>query len=197
VPLSGTDYAVEIWCKPSHSHRGTLVALGFEDVRKRPKEILHHAFILQSMRDSDQPMDLKNSKPGSIRFLHRNPPDRNPASGTSCYSDGLYHLRHWQHVVAVKEKSSMRLYLNGVLTGKMEDPTQIAQNLRVMIGEVYFRRTDIQPSRSFYGQLDELAIYNRALREEEIVEHYRAVDFDPSARPSEGGSSGTMAFTYW
>lgn len=178
VPLAGKDYTLEVWCKPSHYHRGTLVALGLEPPRKPNEEILKHAVILQTMRDDDRYADvLRNLNPGGIRFLHRNPPTRDPRTGTSCYTTRRYQVRRWQHVVAVKKDGAIRVYVDGVVTGKADDSTEIAKGLRVMVGKAILRRQGSLPPRSFCGQLDELAIYNRALSEEEIDSHFKAIDF--------------------
>lgn len=194
VPLSGTDYTVEIWCKPSHFHRGTLVAMGFEDDRQTLKRVLHHAFFLQTMRNDDRfSAVLRHSIPGSIRFTHRNPPTRDPQTGTSCYSSNLYQLRRWQHVVAAKENGSMRLYINGNRVSQAKDSTEIAKGLRLMIGEALFRRPELGQSRPFFGQLDELSIYNRALSEKEIVTHYQMIDFSTIDDPAKTGDRATTS----
>jgi hypothetical protein len=187
VPLSGKDYTVELWCKPSHFHRGTLVSMGLEPPPKPNEQILKHAFMLQTMRDDDRFADvLHNMNPGGIRFLHRNPPTRDPRTGTSCYTRERYQVRRWQHVVAVKEEDSLRIYVDGVVTGTAEDSTEIAKGLRVMVGKALFRKLGALPTRAFCGQLDELAIYNRALGEQEIVSHFKAIDFTPKKTRSDG-----------
>lgn len=179
VPLSGTDYTVEIWCKPSHFHRGTLVAMGQEKERRPRVKTLIYGFMLQLLRNDDNIENLPNSIPGSLRFLHRSPPTRDPKTGTACYSKELYQLRRWQHVAAVKNQASMRLYVDGTLAAEASDSTDIPSDMRLMVGEVYFRRSDLQDARTFFGQLDELAIYNRALTEDEIKKHLEAIDFKP------------------
>lgn len=194
VSLSGGDYTVEIWCKPSHYHRGTLVGLGFENPKKPIKQIQHQGFLLQTLRDDD-PLTarLANSVPGSVRFLHRNPPNLDYRTGTSCYSTNLYQLRRWQHVVAAKEGPTMRLYVDGELSATAEDKTGIAAKLRVMVGEAYFRRTDTQGARTFFGQLDELAIYDRALSDEEVVRHFKAINAKVASLPASGDQANGIS----
>ena len=52
-----------------------------------------------------------------------------------------------------------------------EDTSKLPPGLRLAVGKLYpSKRT-----RRFVGQLDELAIYNRALSPEEIASHYRPV----------------------
>jgi len=65
----------------------------------------------------------------------------------------------------------MRLYLNGQLEARGEDSSEVPPGLRMVIGNLYPSRH----MRRFIGQLDELAIYNRALGEAEVSNHYRLV----------------------
>lgn len=112
-----------------------------------------------------------NQHPGCIRFLHRSPAGRNTNLGTSCYSETPYTLRKWQHVVATKDGAKMRLYINGELVAQGEDPSELPSGLRLLVGKLYPGSGD----RPFAGQLDELAIYNRALTLEEIGTHYHLI----------------------
>src|SRR4051794_20590792 len=107
--------------------------------------------------------------PGCIRFLHRSP--ASDTLGTSCYSKSPYTLRKWQHVVATKDGAKMRLYVNGELAAEGEDASELPSGLRLLVGRLY----PSQGVRPFIGQLDELALYNRALRPQEITAHYRLV----------------------
>jgi hypothetical protein len=109
--------------------------------------------------------------PGRVRFLHRSPPSNESELGTSCYSKDAYTFRKWQHVVAVKDGSHMSLYLNGALVGQGEDVSPLPANMRLLIGRLYPSRR----VRPLVGQLDELAVYNRALTPREISSHYRLV----------------------
>ena len=52
-----------------------------------------------------------------------------------------------------------------------EDSSELPPGLRMVIGNLYPSRH----MRRFIGQLDELAIYNRALSEAEVSNHYRLV----------------------
>jgi hypothetical protein len=109
--------------------------------------------------------------PGCIRFLHRSPAGNEPQTGTSCYSKTPYTLRKWQHVVATKDGPHMRLYVNGAEVAAGEDPSKLPPGLRLLVGRLYPDRG----VRPFIGQLDELALYNRALSASEIADHYRLV----------------------
>src|SRR5690606_27202706 len=110
-------------------------------------------------------------KPGSFRFLHRSPPGIRFQEGTSCWSKAPYQVRRWQHVTAVKKADKMRLYIDGVLSATATDRSALPAGLTWVVGRPEKSR-HIVP---FVGQLDELAIYDRALSEEEIGRHYMQV----------------------
>jgi hypothetical protein len=70
--------------------------------------------------------------------------------------------------VATKDGPHMGLYVNGELVAEGEDASELPAGLRLLVGRLY----PSQSARPFIGQLDELALYNRALRPEEITHHY-------------------------
>jgi hypothetical protein len=172
--LSGTtSYSVEMWIKPSHFHRGVLAGLVTDNDDPKIAQPEKHGFMLELQRGYES----RIHPPGSLRFLHRNPPGIR--LGTSCYSNRLYGLRRWQHVVAVKQKSNMRLYVDGKVVATAEDKTSLAKDLRLVVGQT-FSNQSVNP---YIGQLDELAIYNRALAESEIQNRCEAIQLLRQAEP--------------
>jgi hypothetical protein len=170
--LSHTDYSVEVWIKPSHLQCGGAVAL-----LATPPDvpIESHAFYLELQGVRGRGM-CSDTHPGCIRFVHRDPPGRNVAVGKSCLSDRRYRLRRWQHVVAVKEGAEMRLYLDGQRVGTEHVETYLAKRLSLVVGQP---QSDAPRDFWFVGQLDELALYEHALTEEEIAAHYKAIRWQP------------------
>jgi Concanavalin A-like lectin/glucanases superfamily len=164
--LSGS-YSVELWAKPSHFHLGTLVAF----VKDSPVEgdFGMHGMLLELGGAVTMPTLIEH--PGRIRFLHRDPPSADVMLGTSCFSHTPYELRRWTHVVAVKDGSAMRLYMNGELMATGREKSELSKDLFVMIGQLDEQRT----LRAFIGELDELAIYNHALSADDIRQHYQHV----------------------
>jgi hypothetical protein len=168
------SYSIEFWIKPSHYHVGAVVSLVGDP--ETPSGVIPHGLLLEMGGTGLIPRDVHH--PGRVRFLHRSPASNASELGTSCYSTDAYTLRKWQHVVAVKDASHMRLYINGRLAGEGEDATPLAAGMRPLIGRLYPARQ----VRPFIGQLDELAIYGRALSEKEVQKHYRIIR---PANPSE------------
>lgn len=160
----GDSYSLEMWIKPSHYHVGAMVSL--VGTPMTPSGIIPHGMLLELGGSGKIPRAVHH--PGRIRFLHRSPASDDSQLGTSCYSTDAYTLRRWQHVVAVKDGDAMRLYVNGKLVGEGEDRNELPSGLRLLIGRLYPSR-NIRP---FIGQLDELALYDRALTPEEIKQHF-------------------------
>jgi hypothetical protein len=178
--LGGKNYSVEVWVKPSHSHRGGLVGLVAKPHTEMPQPDPASAqgFSLEltgtyhSSALKTHGLTFRRSR---IRFLHRDPPGGDYHTGKSCFSADPYIFRHWQHIVAVKQGARMRLYFDGRLCAVNQDPTSLARNLYLEIGKI-IGTTKVLP---FVGQLDELSIYNRALSDDEVLKHYRSIRWAP------------------
>ncbi|MFH1724060.1 MAG: LamG-like jellyroll fold domain-containing protein [Elusimicrobiota bacterium] len=75
----------------------------------------------------------------------------------------------WQHVAAVYDGGSLRLYLDGAEVASREAHGRIRRNeYPASIGRWY-----AADSNRFDGSIDEAAVYDRALPAEEIERHYR------------------------
>ncbi len=82
-----------------------------------------------------------------------------PAVVTSAWSNGV-----WVLVAAVWQADTMSLYVNGVLMDQNNAAVQPMSNPTVSnIGQFAF-----QSGEEFSGLIDELAIFNRALSDDEI-----------------------------
>lgn len=80
---------------------------------------------------------------------------------------------NWNHIVGVRDRAedSLKLYLNGVLIGSLLDETDediSTTGLPVVIGNYH------SGARRINGNLDEVAIYNRAFTAEQVAEMYAA-----------------------
>jgi hypothetical protein len=161
------SYSIEFWMKPSHYHVGAVISL----VGDTPNEngILPHGMLIELGGNGKIP--TTGHHPGCIRYLHRSPAGNESQTGTSCYSKTPYTLRKWQHIVATKDGPHMRLYINGEQVAEGEDSSDLPSGLRLLVGRLYPDRG----VRPFVGQLDELALYNRALASEEIARHFQLI----------------------
>lgn len=78
----------------------------------------------------------------------------------------------WYHIVATYDGSSMNIYVNGVLKASKTATGPIASttsNLWIGHGA---QSTGTSWSEPFKGIIDEVAVYNRALKPDEILNHY-------------------------
>jgi hypothetical protein len=184
--LIENDYTLELWIKPSHSHRGAVFSL-VEEPQTPTQQVVGSGLLLELTGPS---FSWSSLYPGRLRFLHRTPPSA--FKGTSAYSATAYKPREWQHVVALKQGAAMRLYLNTELVASGADSTKLANGMKVLIGQLYpldERRHVV--ARPMMGELDEVALYNRALSERELTEHYRLVRPESETPPekAEGEAS--------
>lgn len=91
------------------------------------------------------------------------------------FSGEPYATAVWQHVVAVRHRDRIQIYLNGKAGRSAPVPHPAGQfPTTITIGNI---GTSARPGRnpdgySFKGLLDELAIYPRALPADEIIRHY-------------------------
>jgi hypothetical protein len=173
--IKQSDYSVELWVKPNHIHSSAVVSMCGSD----PVTGLEaHAYMLELQNSGRQPVRGKFSQehPFSVRYLHRSPPNRSSMKGTSCFSKDFYSVRRWQHMTTVKRGDEMQLFVDGKLSASTKDDTQLIQGLYLLLG----RQFKIDNVFQFIGQMDELAIYNRALSEEEILNHFSKIDWSKS-----------------
>jgi hypothetical protein len=129
---------------------------------------------------------LKDIQRSRVRFLHRDPPGSDYRTGKACFSADPYMFRRWQQIVAVKQGRRMQLYVDGRLSATNTDPTFLATNLFLEIGQ-FIGTEKVLP---FVGQLDELSIYDRALSKDEIEQHYRSIRWAPKDGSPERAGEG-------
>ena len=166
------DYSVEFWMNPSHRHTATIVSFLVPELESslldsRPRTSSEHGLLIELGGYSG---DVGTMRPHKLRYLHRHSP--NSIGGTQIFSNDNHAVREWQYVACVKSADQMQLFMNGHLIGQKQESSDLAKGLIAVVGQISDSRTD----RMYFGELDELAIYNRALSEDEIASHHRAMD---------------------
>ena len=174
--LANSDYSFEVWVKPSHVHYGTILGL----CPSQPVTAFGNAFLLEVQGTGVQPGRANFGYPNSIRFLHRDPPARDALLGTNCWSNDPYLVRRWQHFVAVKRGPQMELYVDGNLAAEARDESSLAAGQRLVVGR---QALSVDSRLQFIGQLDELAVYDRALTLKEIGVHYKLIEWTHVQKP--------------
>jgi hypothetical protein len=173
------DYSVEGWVKPTYFHHGALISLIQWSATESPLD--RHRFLLELVGPCPGvPSSILRSAevhPGRIRFIHQ---------ATEFYSESPYRARAWQHIAAVRNGSRMRLYSDGKVVATAEDSTQLGSGLRVMMGQLFPRNPYIKDelsARLFVGELDEVALYDRALSEKDILQHVQLARPESDSSP--------------
>ena len=95
---------------------------------------------------------------------------------------------NWQHVVAVKNNDSIKIYVNGVLSSR----SFYSSPLSTLTDTIYFGVHHFENKSSgwypyyFKGKMDDIAIYSRALTVEEIKNLYRGCSHENASSPISG-----------
>lgn len=82
----------------------------------------------------------------------------------------------WHHLVAVKENATLKIYFDGVLESSIIDNTTISSSSNMVIG--YQAMWGFECEKYFFGKIDDVGIWNRALTAEEIKFLFEK-DFNP------------------
>ena len=90
-------------------------------------------------------------------------------SGVSWYqSSQSLILNSWHHFVIIKQSNNFKFYLNGILVY-----SNAIANINSPTADVFFGST-APNDNNFFGKLDDIGIWNRALTQEEITNLYNA-----------------------
>jgi hypothetical protein len=89
-------------------------------------------------------------------------------------------LNQWNHTAGVRDGTTLRLYLNGVLVQEKTNALYSSSLMNTSPLQIGIRADIIQP---FNGLIDEVRIYNRALSAEEIKKHYELLRLDKKRQP--------------
>lgn len=168
APLATDSYSIECWMRPSHFQYSTLFAL-IRDPGHIPEK---HGVLFELGNHGG---DIGQT----LRYVHRPVPSGEPNAGYHVRSWRPYRVREWQHLAIVNDCGRMLVYLDGVVVADKQYPLKdLPDDLQLLIGQVYLNES----TRVFFGQLDELAIYPRALSASEVVKRHDLVIEEASAR---------------
>ncbi len=165
---ASTDLAVELWFKTTKA--GVLVG--------------------DQSRAIDDPAGVGGSWTpvlyvGTDSKLHGKFYAGTSVTGTSLNSTGTVTDNQWHHAVVSASGSTQTLYLDGVKQGTLAGAVSHQANSRTYIGAGFAAAA--WPSSPgdishFTGQIDEVAIYQHPLTDQQVSAHYRsAVESDTSA----------------
>ena len=161
------NYTIELWlnAKECASDMSLVSIMTPEPLNN--KDGYDHLVYTQLMSNSKR----LRCKPFDFRYSHRYPSTHNV--GKNAFAGESYIPGKWYHMVCVRNDNSFSLYLNGKLKQTIsEKPNNDDLPYTFFMGKIDPLRT----MRQFIGQIDEVALYKRALSQEEILEHYKAVE---------------------
>ncbi|WP_158261171.1 MULTISPECIES: LamG-like jellyroll fold domain-containing protein [Pirellulaceae] len=170
-PIEGINrraFSIEFWVRTDRMHWGTF--LGLLPVTQADPEKESHLCVLEYANQTNVV-----HRPATIRMLYRYPPTtydggKNIFSPNSC-TPGI-----WTHIVAVKTPEAIRLYCDGQLQVNLDDlDFDDSSPYTVVLGQL----DSVRSMRQLEGQLDEVAIYEKALTEEQIRRHYEIIAGPP------------------
>lgn len=166
--INRRDFSIELWVRTDRMHWGTF--FGLLPITQAEPEKESHLCVIEYANQTNVV-----HRPATIRMLYRFPPTtydggKNVFSPNSC-TPGI-----WTHVVAVKTHEAIRLYCNGQLQVNLDDlDFDDASPYTAILGQL----DSVRSMRQLEGQLDEVAIYEKALTEAQIRHHYEVIAGPP------------------
>jgi len=97
-------------------------------------------------------------------------------------------VNEWYHLAGTYDGNELKIYVNGVL----KKATFVSGTITKYSGSLNIGRNSYWTNRLFNGAIDEVAIYNRALTEDEILEHFTVT---LTASPVNIAANGTSIST--
>ncbi len=166
--INQRDFTIEFWVRTDRMHWGTF--FGLLPVEQADPKKESHLCVIEYANQTNVV-----HRPATIRMLYRYPPI-NYDGGKNIFSPNSCTPGIWTHVVAVKTTESIRLYCNGQLQVNLDDlDFDDSSAYTAVLGQL----DSVRPMRQFEGQLDEVAIYEKALTEEQIRRHYQIIAGPP------------------
>ena len=167
-------FSIEFLFCPDRIRWGTLLSL-YQQESVRPDGGADHFILIETVAQND----FFTHIPGAIRATYRPVPSGNSVDGINSFSNHQYQPGKWIHFVMTFDGNTLRTYSNGVRQNTLNlDPDENPQTGRyaMVLGQIASFDNETPPEtnyRPFAGSIDELALYFRALNEDEILDHFR------------------------
>ncbi len=168
--INARDFSVEFWVRADRMHWGTFFGLLPVEQMDPTKE--SHLYMIEYANQTNVV-----HRPATIRTLFRYPPTTYEG-GINVFSPNSCTPGVWTHVVAVRTLDSIRLYCNGELQFILDDlDFDDNASYEVVLGQL----DSYRPMRQFEGQIDEVAIYTKALTEQQVRRHFETIAGTPQS----------------
>jgi len=145
LDLSG-QFSFDFWFRPEHTNTG-------DQIFNKPGEGNQYNYAFYYATTTLFCVNLSDGTAECARF-----------------SDDVFFLSEWNHVVALLDGSYLRVYVNGeeVASEEVSSPELLLSNKDLIIGNKF--SGTLQGAKGYYGSLDEFHVYNRLLTEDEILQ---------------------------
>lgn len=166
--LNRGEFTVEMWVRARRLHWGTF--LGILPVKQKESKQETHLCLLEYANKTNLV-----HRPATVRFLYRYPA-KSFSGGLNSFSSNACIPGLWTHIVGVKSHQGTKLFVNGdqiMISDELTFSDDMSYN--VVVGQL----DSVRPMRQFEGQMDEIAIYDKALTPEQIRLHYQAMAGPP------------------
>ncbi|MFU8946728.1 LamG-like jellyroll fold domain-containing protein [Mycetocola zhadangensis] len=182
-----STYTIETWIKTTTTTGGKIVGYG----NGRP---LTHTGATVNSGSYDRHIYMDNS--GRLTF------GVYTGSAVTIRSAAAYNNGAWHHVVATQGSAGMALYVDGVRVGQNSQTTAQSYWGVWRVGGDNLNGWPNRPSTDFFGgQIDETAIYNTALTNQQVLNHYAptpdtvAPSTPTGVAATNNGNSATVSWT--
>lgn len=167
--LFDKEFSFEFWVKPAFAQQRVLLRVDHRDATNRFREKMYRLSLIPAQHRTVYPEQ-------TFRFVANLWPHGEEGE-VSVFSADRYETDAWQHVVAVRRKDRVEIYLNGRVSHSTPAPAPLPRSMPAVITIGKFagpQKPGTKPDRNFFkGLLDEVAMYSRALSAEEVAEHHR------------------------
>jgi hypothetical protein len=168
--LLNNEFTLEAWVKPSFVQKRTVISIAHRDhdpeIRFR-KHLCAVALV---------PSEQQTVYPGeTFRFTANLWPYGEEQAVVSAFSADRYRPLSWHHVVAVRHRNQIEIYMNGRATQTVPAPSLTSDSLpsTITIGAGPRALGALSDRGFFKGLVDEIAVYPSALSAQEVAKHHQ------------------------
>jgi hypothetical protein len=157
-PMLQADFSISLFAQFAWLQNFAMISATRYD-----EAVQGHSFLLQSYAAFRSP----THKGTALNAVLRNPPAWD--GGVELFSNARLRPLQWHHIATTRSKDTVTLYLDGEVVAR-----ESVGNMPLDCRQIYVGRLNANPdqsrmeARGLVGHIDELAIFTRALTDEEV-----------------------------
>jgi hypothetical protein len=171
--LISNEFTLEAWVNPSFAQQRGLIGINHRAPESISRGKLYRLVLLPAQHQTVFPGE-------TLQFIGDLWP-YGEEGVVRVFSANQYRVGAWHHVVAVRRKRQLEIYLNGEMAQTAPVPPLNSNPIptTITIGRSLGPETEKRGrDRYFKGMVDEFAVYPSALSAEEVAEHYRLMQVE-------------------